>query len=402
MSLADLAHLTPQQQADLAYYGANQGQSDPNQIGGRPQVWKVGGRYFVAYHLPGTRVPVVWEATEQELKDKYGGAGSPMPTIDRQMSEQDFATLAPWNAGRISEIRNTADDPWSQFYADYRESAELRPWMNDPDMLSTIAVAYLEGREPTADELSQTDWWQTHTAAERKWMEQSTTAGGDELRRQAEDAYRQARSMLTEAGATNVPEHVVRWMSGQFLTGRWGEQYFQEQIRKLADPYAPGELNPGITQRLRDADQDQNNRTRKGEDEVRALYAEWLGPTMGNADQATIERWAGKIRNDPDAMFELQQHLRLQRRALFPKYENENLSYEDIVSPFRNLASNVWGRPMTDEAMLVDLVNTGDFTEAQKRLRKAGLDQGVQKVVNDALSELGSTALGDRVARSTI
>ena len=397
--------LTPmdsEQQRELVWFASGQGQTDPNQLAGKPQVWRVAGRLYVAYNIPGTGTPLVWEASEQELRDKYGGVDAPMPPIDRELSEAEFQGMAPWLGGRLSEIRLTADDPWSQFYADFRESAELRPWMNDPDMLATIATSYLEGREPTMDELSQTKWWQSHTAAERKWMETSVTAGGDELRRQAEDSYRQTRSMLTEAGAANVPEHVVRWMSGQFLTGRWGEQYFQEQIKKLADPYAPGKLNPGITERLQKADQDQNNRTRKGEDEVRALYAQWLGPTMGSVDQGTIERWSGKIRNDPDAMFELQQHLRVQRRALFPGYENENLSYEDIVSPFRNLATNVWGRPVTDEAMLVDLVNTGDFSEAQKRLRKAGLDQGVQKVVNDALSELGSTAMGDRVARSTI
>lgn len=370
---------------------------------GKPEVWSVDGRWYIAYYIYGG-TPLVWEGSEQEVRERLDdvqqGVGTVSPT--KTMTGAQFQRMSPWMAGRVAEIRATGEDPWVQFYADFNRDAELRPWLRDPEMLAVYATAMLEGREASLDELSQTDWWQTHSAAERKWMEQSATAGGDELRRQAEDSYRQARSMLTEAGATNVPEHVVRWMSGQFLTGRWGEQYFAEQIKKLADPYAPGELNPGITERLQKADQDQNNRTRKGEDEVRALYAEWLGPTMGNADQATIERWAGKIRNDPDAMFELQQHLRLQRRALFPKYENENLSYEDIVSPFRNLASNVWGRPITDDAMLVDLVNTGDFTEAQKRLRKMGLDQGVQKVVNDALSELGSTALGDRVARSTI
>ena len=52
--------------------------------------------------------------------------------------------------------------------------------------------------------------------------------------------------------------------------------------------------------------------------------------------------------------------------------------------------------------MLIDLANTGDFTEMQRRLRKAGLNQNISKVVNDAVGSLGETPVSERVVQSAI
>lgn len=380
----------------------NPGNTDPNQLPGRPQLWQVDGRYYVAYYLYGSNTPVVWEGTADEIAEEYGGAGTPMPKPDVVMNGGQFAQKAPWLAGRVGEIQlGNDEDPWTQFYSSFNEQAELRPWMREPDMLAVIASAYLEGREPTADEYSRTNWWKTHTASERQWLEFTSTAGDAEIRSREDSAYRQVRNTLLQSGAAQVPENVVRWIAQRGLTGQWSAEYLNEQLAKLTDPYAPGQQDPYVRQLLIDNDSNPNG-TRKEEDTVREMATRWLGPQMGQMTDDQIAQWAGKLRNDPDAAIEFEQHLKMQRQALFPKYTNPNLTYEDIVSPFRNLVQNVWGRPATDETMLADLANTGDYTEAQKRLRKMGLDQGVQKVVYDALGELSSTSLGDRVARSTI
>jgi len=68
----------------------------------------------------------------------------------------------------------------------------------------------------------------------------------------------------------------------------------------------------------------------------------------------------------------------------------------------RRLATKTWGRPVDDEGLLVDLANTGDYTEMAKRLRKEGLAKGVAKPVQDALGGLMGTSMGDRVQRSTV
>lgn len=226
--------------------------------------------------------------------------------------------------------------------------------------------------------------------------------GDRELEGRRNKARQEVMEQLRQAGMNNPPEAIAQFIASRRLTGVWSDVYTAMQIRKLADPSAPGELDLQIVEQIRKHEIEGLDVTRQGEDRVRALLTTWLGPTMGKADPERIAFWAGKIRNDPDAEIELTELLRKQRLALFPKYEDPNLTYDDIISPVRNLASNVWGRPVTDETMLVDLANTGDYTEMQKRLRKSGLNQGVQKVVQDALEAVGGTAMGEQVVQSAI
>jgi len=71
--------------------------------------------------------------------------------------------------------------------------------------------------------------------------------------------------------------------------------------------------------------------TREGEDTVRELAAKWLGPSLGEMSDRQVSRWAGLIRNDPDAQQEFEATMRQQRLAMLPGYTNQNLTYEDIV-----------------------------------------------------------------------
>jgi len=398
VDLSVLSTLPPDQLEAVKALGANQGSRDPKSIAGRPQVWKVDNRWYLAYFIPGTQTPLVWEATPQELAEQFGGVNAQPPSPDKTLTGAQFQAMAPWQAGRINEIRNQADDPWTQFYADFNQSADLRPWLRDPDMLATIATAYLEGRQPTPDELSKTAWWQNRTEEERAWMEFAATGGAAEIEQRRVDMRTQVTNDMLKLGLTRFGQDVINHVANKVLTGQWSESYYAQQIAKLADPYAPGTLSDELRQLVGT----NMTQTKREEDTVREMVTTWLGPTMGNMNEAEVQRWAGWLRNDPDAATHLTEYLRKQRMALFPGYENPNLTYEDIVSPFRNLASNIWGQPVDDETLLVDLANTGDYTEAAKRLRKTGLDKGVQKVVQDALGELGSTSLGDRVVRSTI
>lgn len=396
--LSALANLTPEELEAVKFLGANQGTRDPKQLPGRPQVWQVGNKWYLVYYIPGTNVPMVYDATQQELAEKFGGVDAQPPPPDKQLTVEQFQKMSPWQAGRINEIRNVAEDPWTQFFTDYNQAAELRPWLKDPDMLATVASTFLEGRTPTPDEISKTSWWQEHTAEERAWLEQSATAGRDELSRRKNDMVRLVTNTMLGLGLKNVNPKIIETIATKRLTGQWSEQYVNEQIKKLADPYAVGTLNPGIRKLIND----DMRRGRMEEDTVRELATRWLGPTMGQMSQKDIERWAGRFRNNPDAKIDFEEFLRKQRLALFPKYENENLTYEDIVTPFRNLASSIWGQPIQDETMLVDLANLGDYTEAQKRLRKMGLERGIAKPTQDALAGLMSTGLAEQVQRSAI
>jgi len=368
------------------------------QVPGGYEVWRVDGRdIYLAYKVPGTDVPLVWKIENPDrLNAIFGGAP---PPADQEISSAEFKSRSPWLGGLSAELQNTSEEPFVQFMSDFNEAAKLRPWLRDPSMLAVMAGSYLEGRPPTQDELSQTDWWNDHTADERAWMERSVTLGRDEMERLRDDASRAVAESLRQAGVSNASDDLVRFLAEQRLTGKWSQTYTAEQIRKLSDPFAAGELDTELTKILSGSELDT---TRKGEEEVRQLMTRWLGPEMGRFSEKNVKEWAGKVRNDPDAQTELVEMLRSQRLALLPKYDNPNLTYEDIIQPVRNLAANVWGQPVADESLLVDLANTGDYTVMAQRLRQQGLNTGVRKVVQDSLSGLGGTSLGEQVIRSAV
>lgn len=449
-------------------------QSRPRQVPGGGQVWRVGGRdIYLAYAVPGTSTPLVWRIEDPERLEAIFGPGGP-DGFDRELTAAEFRGLSPWQIGGLSsELAVTEEDPWQVFMSEFERAAEIRPWLEDPSVMAVIAAAYLEGREPTQDELSQTDWWNNHTAAEREWMERAATAGDAEVRRILADATSQVADALREGGMSNPPRAVAEYIARQSLTGRWSEQKTNEQIRKVTDPFAPGQLDRGLLSVLQDPERGDagdaraigegraavrervraifRNRgvpigtdtepeqlrlsritdeimtgrrdfddvrqsvdriaveqggspagldvTRQGETTVREMATRWLGPTMGDLSEQQVRQWAGRIRNDPDAEIEFREYLQGQRQAMFPGFENPNLTYEDIVQPIRQLVVQTWGQPPTDEAMLVDLANMQDFQAAQAELRREGLQRGIGNVVNNATGGM-LRAVGGQIRRS--
>lgn len=161
---------------------------------------------------------------------------------------------------------------------------------------------------------------------------------------------------------------------------------------------APGRIDAGVKDILDGVDLDP---TRQYESEVRSMMEEWLGPDLGRFDDRDVAKWAGRLRRDPDATAELEDTLRQQRKAILPEYA-DNLTYRQIIAPVENLATQVWGQPVQDSALLVDLANTMDYTQMAQRLRSEGRKRGVRKVVEDALTGLGQTALGEQVVQSAV
>ncbi len=447
----------------------------PRQIPGGAELWQVdSGAVYLAYVIPGTDRHMVWHVENPDrLKAIYGDA---VPTFDRSLSRAEFNKLSPWLGGLSAELRNTDEEPWQQFMSDFNQAAELRPWLKDPTVQAVMAVAYLEERAPTSDELSTTDWWNEHTADERAWMEESATLGTAEVERRRDDASAAVAQTLREAGMGNVPKHVADYIAEQRLTGKWSEQFAGEQVRKLVDPFAPGTLDRGLLAALRDpgmgsaadaraiaggkpalierirdifenarvpigtegeSEQARLDRiatevlggrtltdvrqsvdllalktsggrpggldtTRAEEDTVEALLQSWVGPHAAKGyDAAWVSEWAGRLRNDDDAEQELVEILKGARMANLPGWENENLRYADIAPIARSLFNQVWGVDADEsDPLFLDVLNMQDRFAASQKLRSVGRERGVDKVVQDALSGLAATSLGDQVVRS--
>jgi hypothetical protein len=144
--------------------------------------------------------------------------------------------------------------------------------------------------------------------------------------------------------------------------------------------------------------------TRAGEDRVRQLLQDWVGPHAAQGyDEAWVAEWAGRLRNDPDAEQDLIEALQGARMANLPNWTNPNLRYADIAPIARGLFSQVWGvSPDETDPLFLDVLNMPDRHEAAKVLRTEGLNQNVGKVIDDAFSALSSTSLGDAVVRSPV
>lgn len=138
-----------------------------------------------------------------------------------------------------------------------------------------------------------------------------------------------------------------------------------------------------------------------GLEEVRQLALQWLGPVYGGGwSDAQLGEWAGKIRQNENAREDLIETLRSQRMALFPQYENENLTYEDIAGPWRGFMQQQWGQtPDETDPLFARIVGMNDAMKAGQVLREEGLKRNVGQVVDSALGDLGK-AFGDQVRPS--
>jgi hypothetical protein len=126
------------------------------------------------------------------------------------------------------------------------------------------------------------------------------------------------------------------------------------------------------------------------EDTVRQEALKWLGPVAGNYNSTWVANWGSRLRSgEADAFQQLQTMLKQQRVALFDAYTNPELTYEDISQPWKNIVENAWGEvPDESQTYFQDIVKNNNVTYANEVLTKVGLEQGNDKVVNDALNSL--------------
>ena len=139
--------------------------------------------------------------------------------------------------------------------------------------------------------------------------------------------------------------------------------------------------------------------TRAGESQVKRLVKEYLGPVFGgNIAESQINKWAGMLRNDPDAEIQIKETMLNMKKGLFGEY-NDELTYEEIAAPWRGFTTNVWGGTLDETSNLFqDVLKANDVSVANQLLFDAGLqDGGSKKIQQDVLNSLvGSFGPGVR------
>jgi len=85
---------------------------------------------------------------------------------------------------------------------------------------------------------------------------------------------------------------------------------------------------------------------------------------------------------------------------VLPQYENPDLTYEDIATPWRNMAFSAWGQQVDESSdMFQKMIAANDAGEAGVMLRTEGLSQGVKRVEDQFLQDIGNSFGGNRGVR---
>jgi hypothetical protein len=332
---------------------------------------------------------------EDTLQSYFGPDAT--PTADRNVTNDQLVSYGALGQGSSTEMPATDQDPLASWAEIYERQAKVRPYLNDPEVVGMIMGAAIEGRAVTQAELESTQWWQSHTQGEREWL---IKVEADPLTAQQEAAsnWARVREDLKMAGVDEPPDDLVDFLSGQYTSGLWTENMLISQVAAISDPYSVHEMLPE-TEAFMGGVSDIDT-TRKEEDTVREMLREWLGPQYGIWSDEQITKKAGELRNNPDAEVAFQQQLAKQRVAMFPSYEDESLSYEDIAAPWRNFGYQQWGEEVDEsDPIFSQMLRQNDAIENGKLLTTEGLRRGVKKVTTDIQSQV-TRATGGAVQRS--
>ena len=342
----------------------------------------------------------VWEIESDDQMEALLGAGID-PTADWSGTTAAFTERGAIHLGGADELRNfeyVDTDPFAKWEEDLATLAATRPWLLEPEFLQLSLQATMEREDQAVSlaEIQGTEWWRTHTAAERIWIEAeaSDPAGAQ---RAIDDMRTNVRAQLQKAGVTNASDAIVNFMADNTTKGHWSTAELMSQIVALSDPYAVDKLNSDMTGKLAD-EKFTPETTRQDEDTVRDLVQEWLGPQVGQWSEKQVADAAGKLRNDPESgRTLLLERLKDQRMAAYGNYSDRELSYESIAAPVRTQARTLWGTPVDDtDGVFQKALRMNDPDEAEKLLRKTGFDRGYDRSVK-ALSDAMTSGMQTNV-----
>lgn len=370
-------------------------------IPGDPEIWynSDNGAWYAVYYAPGDFDPPIatlWRVKDDEtLKALTGFDSTDTGQADKKVTNADLEATGSILFGTTDEIPEAEGDPWTGFKERMERASKTQPWLNDPEVYAIIGAAYIEGRELQEWELDDTEWSRSRNAAQKSWQKMYW-ADPATAEQKIMDDQTQVRAMFESIGAAGNDEAMVEFMALQYSIGNWSDKQLSAQIEAVTSGW--GEIDGDLAAWLVDNDVTAQQTIDKTDD-VRALFNRWLGPAYPPSNEQ-VREWATKIRNNASADEELTASLKAQRMALFPEYANENLTYEDIASPWRSVVQQMWGETADETAsMFQDIIRMNDLTEAQRTLRRVGLDDGNKKVVMDAAMSVNA-ATGGSVRRA--
>jgi len=371
---------------------------------------EAGGQLFLGYEVPGAYgqlyngnpIFMLYEVLNNDVYEAGILTKGASPQINVSLGSVQDLNQYGIIVGGTDELTDDVEHPFIRFTENFEAGKRVNPWLNDTEINPLTGVTYQQEAieflaeqaleqwtpETTQVRYEGSDWYRKSTTAQKTWLTTLLTQP-QQAEQDIQDKKIEVKIAMEANGIASPPDALVSWVADKAVTGMWTQVYTDQQIALLADPYKPGTRDTGMVNFIEGVGVGTLDRLSVGEKTVRDLYRRYLGPSLGNASNAEIAEKAGLLRSDPDAEEQLKSYLEQQRLAMFGNYTNPTLTYNDIVQPYKNLVNQVWGQEVDEtQDWFIKMVQDNDIEKAYKTLREKGIDQGVERVQNQALDDL--------------
>tara|TARA_B100000212_G_scaffold341921_1_gene326603 strand:- start:912 stop:3812 length:2901 start_codon:yes stop_codon:yes gene_type:complete len=371
---------------------------------------EAGGQLFLGYEVPGAYgqlyngnpIFMLYEVLGNDVFEAGILTEGASPQINVSLGSLEDLNQYGIIVGGTDELTDDVEHPFIRFTENFEAGKRVNPWLNDTEINPNTGVTYQQEAieflaeqaleqwtpETTQVRYEGSDWYRKSTTAQKTWLTTLLTQP-QQANQDIQDKQIEVKIAMEANGIASPPDALVNWVAEKAVTGMWTQVYTDQQIALLADPYKPGTRDTGMVNFIEGVGVGTLDRLTVGEKTVRDLYRRYLGPSLGNASDTEIAEKAGQLRSDPDAEEQLKAYLEQQRLAMFGNYTNPTLTYNDIVQPYKNLVNQVWGQEVDEtQDWFIKMVQDNDIEKAYTTLREKGIDQGIERVQDQALNDL--------------
>jgi len=268
-------------------------------------------------------------APASETARKYAGqaptsldnsiGGNPDPSTNGATNQ---ANIEPYNPGKQYPALTAAEQQWVQTNA-----PQFEFMLNDPQLANIIGYAINQhltgsnGLQILQGLLTQTDWYKTHSAAQRGWIE---TYGADP-KEAARQIQQQVQAVKDQAGTQgiNLTTDQANYLATQSLYMGWTAQELTREIGKYSSTAGPSST---LSQLKQDA-------------------ASYLLPTP----DSTLQTWLTNINEGTSTLEQWQANLQQQAMNAYSSYPQlvaaiqRGVTPEQYLAPYANAAATALG-----------------------------------------------------------
>ena len=380
------------------------------------QLWELDGKTYVVFPVPDTDIFIRYEA-DQPMLDLYYSSGREKPdVISKSVDDEEWVNSSFF--GTLAEVDEDillgAKDPFTGLADKFDTAKKYRPWLEYDELYDIWLEAFIEDRDIADEEWKTTEWWRDHTQEQRDWLLLSQGKDLSTLPADAE-AYLnnniiKFRDLFKAAGVTNIEDIVntdgesfLDWFSFNFTKGDWTEVYALDQLKGFADPSTGIEQDEAISDWMEGKAVGVDvSMTKKYEAQVENLANEWLGPLYGGLTDSQKADYAAMIRNaesEDIGASNVINKFKGMRGTLFGEYD-ENLTYNEIATPWRNYSFQLLGQRMDEtDSTFVDVIKANDQRTATQMLTEWGINNNAATLLDKVTDDIGQATSAGQVVR---